>query len=304
MLEKHPPKIQPAGWATCTPKSIRRLEENPDLEAEVRALYARWDRRDPEVVETWERTRQWSLDGFAEMYKTLGIHFDRYYFPSAEEQPGKQVVDELIQRGIAIDERPEGPVIVRIDDLLGLTKEKYRVLVVLRSDGTALYSTEDLALAEHKFSDYPDLVRSIYVVDVRQSLHFQQVFKTLEIAGRPWAGRCQHLGYEIVNLPGNVIMASREGTVVLLENLLREAVSRARKVVEEKNPELSEEQKDDGCPRRRTWGAEIPDAVTRHRQDRHLRLGIRPGLQRAGCAIHPICPGTRQQHLPQAGRIS
>ncbi len=225
-------------------ESIRRLEDNPDLEVEVRALYGRWDHRDPEVVETWERTRQWSLDGFAEMYKTLGIHFDRYYFPSAEEQPGKRVVDELIKRGIAIDERPEGPVIVRIDELLGLTKEKYRVLVVLRSDGTALYSTEDLALAEHKFSEYPNLLRSIYVVDVRQALHFQQVFKTLEIAGRPWAGRCLHLGYEIVNLPGNVTMASREGTVVLLENLLREAVNRARKVVEDKNPDLSEMQKE------------------------------------------------------------
>jgi arginyl-tRNA synthetase len=225
-------------------EAIRRLEANPDSENEIRALYARWDRRDPEVVEAWERTRQWSLDGFAEMYKTLGIHFDRYYFPSEEEQPGKLVVDELIQRGIAIDERPEGPVIVRIDDLLGLDKEKYRVLVVLRSDGTALYATEDLALAMHKFSEYPELVRSIYVVDARQSLHFQQVFKTLEIAGHPWADRCLHLGYEIVNLPGNVIMASREGTVVLLENLLREAVSRARQVVEAKNPELSEEQKD------------------------------------------------------------
>ena len=140
---------------------------------------------------------------------------------------------------------PRDAVIVRIDDLLGLNKEKYRVLVVLRSDGTALYSTEDLALAEHKFSEYPNLERSIYVVDVRQALHFQQVFKTLEIAGRPWAGRCLHLGYEIVNLPGNVTMASREGTVVLLENLIREAVSRARKVVESKNPELTEKQKDD-----------------------------------------------------------
>ena len=225
-------------------ESIRRLEENPDLEAEVRVLYGRWDRREPEVVEAWQRTRQWSLDGFAEMYKTLGIHFDRYYFPSEEERPGKQVVDELIQRGIAIDERPDGPVIVRIDDLLGLDKEKYRVLVVLRSDGTALYATEDLSLAKRKFREYPDLVKSIYVVDVRQSLHFQQVFKTLEIAGQPWAERCLHLGYEIVNLPGNVTMASREGTVVLLESLLREAVSRARQVVEHKNPELPEAQKD------------------------------------------------------------
>jgi arginyl-tRNA synthetase len=221
----------------------RRLEENPALEAEVRALYARWDRRDPEVVALWRETRQWSLDGFNEMYDQLDIRFDVYYFNSEEEQPGKEVVAELVRRGIAIDERPDGPVIVKIDELLGLKKEKYRVLVVLRSDGTALYATEDLALAMRKFSDYPDLVKSIYVVDVRQSLHFLQVFKTLEIAGCPWADRCQHLAYEIVALPGNVVIASREGNVVLLENLLREAVQRARAVVEQKNPDLPESQK-------------------------------------------------------------
>jgi arginyl-tRNA synthetase len=223
----------------------RRLEENPDLEAELRDLYARWDRRDPEVYTLWQETRQWSLDHFVKMYEVLDIHFDRWYYPSEVEQAGKQVVDELIARGIAVDERPQnGPVIVRIDELLGLKQEKYRVLVVLRSDSTALYSTEDLALAICKFSEY-DLARSIYVVDVRQSLHFQQVFKTLEIAGYPFATRCQHLPYEIVNLPGNVVMASREGTVVLLEGLIREATQRARQVVEEKNPSLSEEVKDE-----------------------------------------------------------
>jgi arginyl-tRNA synthetase len=131
---------------------------------------------------------------------------------------------------------------VRIDDQLGLKKEKYRVLVVLRSDNTALYATEDLALAVLKFKEF-DLTQSIYVVDVRQSLHFQQVFKTLELAGYPWADRCHHLAYELVNLPGNVTMASREGTVVLLEDLIREATQRARQVVEEKNPNLEESQK-------------------------------------------------------------
>ncbi len=223
----------------------RRLEENPELEAELRELYARWDRRDPEVYALWEETRQWSLDHFVKMYDVLDIHFDRWYYPSEVEQPGKQVVDELIAKGIAVDERPQnGPVIVRIDDLLGLKQEKYRVLVVLRSDNTALYSTEDLALAIRKFSDY-DLARSIYVVDVRQSLHFQQVFKTLEIAGYPFATRCQHLPYEIVNLPGNVVMASREGTVVLLEGLMGEATQRAKQVVEEKNPTLPDEVKEE-----------------------------------------------------------
>jgi len=220
----------------------QRLEENPELEAEVRALYARWDQREPEVVQLWEETRQWSLDGFDQMYDTLGIRFDCYYFNSQMEEPGKKVVGDLIERGIAIDERPDGPVFVRIDDQLGLKKEKYRVLVVLRSDNTALYSTEDLALVLQKFGDYA-LDKSIYVVDVRQSLHFQQVFKTLEIAGYSQAEDCIHIPYELVNLPGNVVMASREGTIVLLEDLISEATQRAFDIVQEKNPSLDEEGK-------------------------------------------------------------
>lgn len=222
----------------------QRLEEQPELEQEVRELYARWDQRDPEIVKLWEETRSWSLQGFEELYQTLDISFDRLYSNSEVEQPGKELVRELIEQGIAEDLRPDDAVIVKIDELLGLEEEKYRVLVVLRSDGTALYSTEDLALAKIKFQEY-DLDRSIYVVDVRQSLHFQQVWKTLEIAGYEWAEDCQHLAYELVNLPGNVVMASREGTVVLLEDLIEEAQARALEVVEEKNPDLPDQTKED-----------------------------------------------------------
>ena len=223
-------------------EATRRIHENPEFETEVRALYAKWDQQDPEVVDLWKKTREWSVAGFKNMYDVLDIRFDRIYANSEVEFQGKEIVEDLIQRGIAEDLRPDDAVIVRIDDQLGLKKEKYRVLVILRSDGTALYATEDLALAKLKFEEYP-LTKSIYVVDVRQSLHFQQVWKTLEIAGYTWAENCQHLSYELVNLPGNVVMASRDGTVVLLEDLIREAKSRALQVVEEKNPELTLEEK-------------------------------------------------------------
>ncbi len=213
------------------------LEQNPYLETEMRALFKRWEEKDPQVMALWRKTRQWSIEGFNIAYEPLDIRFDKYYWQSELDEPGKTVVEELIDRGLADDERPEGSVVVRIDDLLGLEKEKYRVMVVLRSDNTALYATWDLALAIKKFEDY-DLSRSIYVVDVRQSQHLQQVFKTLEIMGKPWADRLYHLPYEIVNLPGNVTMKSREGTVVLLEDLLREAVKRAWEVGQEKNPDL------------------------------------------------------------------
>jgi arginyl-tRNA synthetase len=224
-------------------EAAHRIEQDPTLEAELRTLYARWDQRDPEIVALWERTRAWSLEGFRQIYAALDIRFDVYYFNSQEEKPGKEMVEDLVHRGIATDDRASGgAVIVKIDEVLALTKDQYRTAVVLRSDGTALYATEDLALTLHKFRDYPQLAKSIYVVDVRQSLHFTQVFKILEIAGYNQAQKCSHVPYELVTLPGNVVVSSREGTVVLLEDLLREATSRAREEAKKKNPSLSEEQ--------------------------------------------------------------
>ncbi len=217
----------------------RRYNDDPEAEPQVRALFSRWDANDPELIKIWEQTRQWSLEGFDQIYKTLGVPFDHYYYESEVEDSGKEFVERMIQMGIARDERPEGAVIVPLDELAG-TREKYRVLVVLRSDGTSLYSTKDLSLAVKKFEQY-NLDQSIYVVDVRQSLYLQQIYKTLELMGYEFSKKCYHLAYEIVNLPGNVTMSSRDGTVVLLEDLIFEATSRALKIVNEKNPDLSPE---------------------------------------------------------------
>lgn len=222
-------------------EASRRHETEPGADAEIRALFARWDRRDEDVVELWKTTRQWSLDGFDDIYNELGVHFDHLYFESEVEDSGKVIVDELIEKKIAVDERPEGAVVVKLDDLCG-TKDKYRVLVVLRSDGTSLYSTKDLALAIKKFEQFK-LDRSIYVIDVRQSLYMQQIFKTMELMGFPWTKHLYHLAYEVVSLPGNVTMSSRDGTVVFLQDLLTEATARALEIVNEKNPSLPEETK-------------------------------------------------------------
>ncbi len=222
-------------------EAIRRLEENPDLDIQVRELFRRWDNRDPKITSLWQETREWSLEAFAEIYKLLGIEFDKVYFESEVEDSGKEIVQQLIDRGIAKDERPEGAVIVDLDELLD-TEKKYRVAVILRSDGTSLYSTKDLSLAIKKFEEY-DLDKSVYVIDVRQALYMKQIFKIIDLLGYPWSDKCYHLAYEIVNLPGNVTIASREGTVVLLEDLIAEAEKRALAVVESKNPELSLETK-------------------------------------------------------------
>ncbi len=214
------------------------LFQEPENEAEVRQLYARWNQRDPEVVALWKKTRQWSLDGFDEIYDLLGESFDRIYFESEVEDSGIELVEGLIARGVAEDGRPEEPVFIDLDQQCG-TDDEYRVLVILRSDGSSLYATKDIPLAIKKFEEY-DLDQSIYVIDVRQSLYLKQIFKTLEILGYSWADQLYHLAYELVNLPGNVTMASREGTVVLFDDLIEEATRRAKAIVHEKNPEISE----------------------------------------------------------------
>ena len=236
-----PPEDSTRWMGDLYAESTHMLEEHPEEgEKGIQDLFDRWEAQDPEVVGLWKKTRQWSLDGFNKVYELMGIHFDRIYYESEMEKEGKEIVSQLIESGIATDERPEGgPVIVKLDEILGLEKETFRVLIILRSDNTALYATWELALAQKKFEEY-DLDKSIYVVDVRQSLHFTQVFKTLEIAGYKNTDKFLHLPYEIVNLPGNVTMKSREGTVVLLEDLIREAIQRAYEVGLERNPDLDE----------------------------------------------------------------
>lgn len=212
-------------------------------EAEVRDLYRLWDTGDPKTRALWERTRQWSLDELDAVLKELDTPIDVFFFESQADELGKSIVDELIARGIAEDERATGgPVIVRVDEKLGLKKETYRVAVILRSDGTSLYLTKDLALAKIKFEKY-HVDRSVYVVDVRQSLHFQQAFKILELWGFPQASKCYHLAYEIVTLPEGT-MSSRKGNIVYYLDVAEEAKRRISAIIAEKNPNLAGEERE------------------------------------------------------------
>ncbi len=220
------------------------FHSDPEVEVAVRALFQRWEAHDPELVALWEKTRRWSLEGFDDIYRMMDVKFDHVFYESEEEETGKGVVEDLIARGIARDERPSGgSVFIPLDELTG-TKDKYRVLVILRSDGSSLYATKDIPLTIKKMEQFK-LDRAVWVVDVRQALYLSQIFKTVELMGYPWAKNLYHLAYEIVNLPGNVTISSREGSVVLLEDLVREATRRARLIVEEKNPELPEARKDE-----------------------------------------------------------
>ncbi len=211
-------------------------------EAERREMYRKWDAGDAGVRALWQETREWSLEELRAILAILDIQIDVWFFESEVDEPSKAIVNELLERGIAEDERPQGgPVIVKIDEKLGLTKEKYRTAVILRNDGTTLYLTKDLALAKQKFEQY-HVDRSLYVVDNRQSLHFQQVFKILELWGFPQASKCYHLAYGFVSLPEGA-MSARKGRVALFKDVADEAERRALAAMTERTPDMSMEKK-------------------------------------------------------------
>jgi arginyl-tRNA synthetase len=236
-------------YVEATAKLEKKENETPEetaqreaYEAERREMYRKWDTGDPEVRELWRVTREWSLIELHDILDMLDIKIDVWFYESEADEPSKAIIDELIQRGIAEDERPAGPVIVKIDEKLGLKKEKYRTAVVLRSDGTSLYLTKDLALAKIKFEQY-QVDRSIYVVDFRQDLHFQQVFKILELWGFPQAAKCYHLSYGFLTLPEGAISA-RRGRVVLFKDVADEAVRRVLAVESEKSGDIPEQERE------------------------------------------------------------
>jgi len=235
-------KIYTEAINLLTPKENETPEEKAQREtydAERREMLRKWDAGDPQVRELWRITRQWSLDELNDILNTLDIDMDVWFFESEVDESAKEIVDELIARGIADDERPTGgAVIVKIDEKLGLKKEKYRTNVILRNDGTSLYLTKDLALAKVKFEQY-HVDRSIYVIDVRQSLHMQQTFAILNLWGFPQAEKCFHLGYGFVSLPEGA-MSARRGRVVLFKDVVDEAERRVLSVIAQKNPGLSE----------------------------------------------------------------
>ena len=206
-------------------------------------MYRKWDAGDEYVRELWRVTREWSLEELREVLHMLDVKMDVWFYESEVDEPSKVIVEELIAKNIADDERPSGgAVIVKIDEKLGLTKEKYRTNVILRRDGTTLYLTKDLALAKVKFEQY-HVDRSIYVVDSRQALHLQQAFAILKLWGFKQSEKCYHLGYGFVSLPEGA-MSSRKGRVVLFKEVYDEAVKRVLSVEAEKSVDIPAEERE------------------------------------------------------------
>ena len=201
---------------------------------EVRQMIALWDAQDPALVALWKETREWSMRGFRRIFQELGAEFDVWFYESEVEEEGKVIVRELLDQGVA--EISEGLPVVKIDEKLGYSEPTFRTLPILRSDGSSLYSTKDLALTKRKFEEF-NVARAIWVVDVRQSLYFQQIIKILELWGFEQARHAHHLAYDMVVLPEGVI-SSRKGNAPLYDDVRDAVLARAREIIEEKNPEL------------------------------------------------------------------
>ncbi|KYK33009.1 MAG: hypothetical protein AYK19_14445 [Theionarchaea archaeon DG-70-1] len=210
-------------------EATNRLQGHPEYEKDVKKTLQKLEQKDKEVTELWEKSKQWSMEEFYRIYDKLNVDFDVYFYDSDLYEEGKEIVQQLLDMGIA--EESEGALIVDLDRQLG-TDDIYKTYVALRSDGTALYQTKDFALAKRKFEDY-GIDRSIYVVASEQKLHFMQVFKTLELAGFEQAKKCYHLSYELVMLKGGK-MSSRLGNIIFYDDLNQEVYEEALKEVEKR----------------------------------------------------------------------
>ena len=199
-------------------------KENAPLMQEAREMLRRWEQNDPEIRSLWQTMNTWVYTGFDETYKRLGVSFDKIYYESETYLEGKSKVEEGLNKGIFFRKEDNS---VWAD----LTKEGLDHKLLLRSDGTSVYMTQDIGTADLRYKDYP-IDNMIYVVGNEQNYHFQVLSILLDKLGFSWGKDLVHFSYGMVELP-NGKMKSREGTVVDADELMQEMVNGAQKTSDE-----------------------------------------------------------------------
>jgi arginyl-tRNA synthetase len=192
---------------------------------EAQQMLLDWENGKPEVIALWKTMNQWVYDGFAISYKNLGVNFDSFYYESNTYLLGKDVVQIGLEKGI-FEKDPDGSVWIDLTDE-GLDRK-----IVLRSDGTAVYMTQDIGTAIQRVKDMPDVGGMVYTVGNEQDYHFKVLFLILKKLGFEWASNLFHLSYGMVDLPSGK-MKSREGTVVDADDLMQEMTDTAQKIAED-----------------------------------------------------------------------
>lgn len=197
------------------------LEDRTPLMAAARESLRRWEEGDPATRRLWETMNRWVFAGFDETYARLGCGFRKWYFESETYQSGKRLVEQGVAQGL-FERRADGSVWANLE------AEGLKDKLLLRSDGTSVYITQDLGTAALKFDEFR-MDRSVYVVASEQNLHFQMLFALLRRLGLPWAGGCHHLSYGLITLPhGMGKLKSREGKAVDADDLLDELAALAQ----------------------------------------------------------------------------
>ena len=191
---------------------------------EAQKMLLQWEAGKPEVVALWKKMNQWVYDGFDTTYKALGVNFDKNYFESNTYLLGKDVVNNGLKKGVFY-KKDDGSV------WIDLTDEGLDEKIVLRSDGTSVYITQDLGTAIERFRDF-DIDSLTYTVGNEQDYHFKVLFLILKKLGFSWADNMHHLSYGMVDLPSGK-MKSREGTVVDADELIAEMVQTAKELSQE-----------------------------------------------------------------------
>ena len=204
---------------------------------EAQEMLLKWEASDAEVIALWKMMNQWVYDGFAITYTNLGVDFDSYFYESNTYLLGKDVVQIGLEKGI-FEKDPDGSV------WIDLTNEGLDRKIVLRSDGTAVYMTQDIGTAIQRVKDFPDVGGMVYTVGNEQDYHFKVLFLILKKLGFDWSKNLYHLSYGMVDLPSGK-MKSREGTVVDADDLIQEMTDTAQKIAEDlgKLDEYSVEEK-------------------------------------------------------------
>ena len=221
----------------CYVEYAKMEKEDPSVIDKVHEMLVKWEEGDPEVRKLWEMMNGWVFDGFEQTYKSLGITFDKTYYEHDTYLLGKEIVQRGLQMGVFVKD-PDGSV------WCDLTADGLDRKLVLRSDGTSVYITQDMGTAERRFSEY-SLDSHIYVVGDEQIYHFQVLKLILKKLGYEWADQIYHLSYGMVELPEGK-MKSREGTVVDADDLIQKMYDEAKATSEEssKLDSLSDEEKD------------------------------------------------------------
>ena len=192
---------------------------------EAQQMLLDWEAGESEVIALWKTMNQWVYDGFAQTYKNLGVNFDSYYYESNTYLLGKEVVQFGLEKGI-FEKDLDGSV------WIDLTPDGLDRKIVLRSDGTAVYMTQDIGTAIQRVKDFPDVGGMVYTVGNEQDYHFKVLFLILKKLGFEWAENLYHLSYGMVELPSGK-MKSREGTVVDADDLMEEMTATAKTISEE-----------------------------------------------------------------------